>query len=564
MKKLFAVLIAFHLMLLPVPPAHAGGIGAMANQIRGMAISGIGATILAVCPLGALSLSVKLFMAAGLVYLLGELAAGGGQKSSIESENNKVDGTTKGQGGGTQLATLEAQLKDKEEAKKVADKRAMFTAASMALMTAAAVAAATEIPREVPAHPAYLPPLGCNPAAAMSTAALKAAAIGGAFSFMGGGGLTGGLITGIGIAALGLSAMVGLMNVAAGRIKAFGALALLTGLALMDAKSASSKLAKEIEDLKKVIAQFKRETDDPGTQTPDTSDGLEGGVNSGSTSGTLAGTTSGTSGGGVTALPTGTSVTTNRSCISGNAEINSNCSNPLRVPALNSTDFNSAPDLQQVATTGVGLANDLASGNAGAKADIGAASLSASAAKLNEQLKAQVAKSNSFLKSKGQKTIDLEKDVADTVKSMNASIQNQAAKSGESLASLGYGDSALDPNAAAKVAQEIGAASTTAAIALPETKGDGAAVAAELAAADAEAAAAKAAKKAAEVSAKDALGKNLAAYETNVDDISANKETSLWRQVSNRYLLKYERFFERKKVEEKPAAAQSVAPQPAQ
>ncbi len=549
MKKLFAVLIAFHLLILPMPKAHASGIGGMANQIRGMAIAGVAATIITACPLGTMSLSMKIFMAGGLVYLLGELAAGGSQKEPLDKEGKKVEATTKGEGGETQLATLEAQLKDKEEKKKVADKRATFTAASMALMTAAAIAAVTEIPREVPVHPAYLPPLGCNPAVATATGKLKAAAIGAAFSFLVSKEITGALVTGIGLYTMGFSALIGVMNSATGRIAAFGAMAAFTGLALMDAKKASSKLAKEIEDLKKVIAQFKKETGDPGDQFEDTTGGVSSGVTSGAsggaTGGTLAGDAGGVSGGGVTALPTGT-VAVNRSCISGNAEISSNCTNPLRVPSLNNSDFNGAPEIRQVASNGVELANDLAMGNAGGKAEIAAASIAASAAKLNDDLKKQVSKSNALAKSKGGKAIDLDKSIADTMKSMNSSAQNQASNSGQSLAALGFGDAALDPNAANKAAQDINAASTKNEIAVPTSDGK---LAEAVAASDAAAAAAAAdAAKASELSAKDALGNNLGDYESSDSDISASKETSLWKQVSNRYLLKYERFFERKKV----------------
>jgi hypothetical protein len=205
-----------------------------------------------------------------------------------------------------------------------------------------------------------------------------------------------------------------------------------------------------------------------------------------------------------------------------------------------------APEIQQVATNGVQLANDLAMGNVGGKAEIAAASMAASAAKLNDQLKTQVVKSNAFLKAKGEKKIDLDKDVADTIKSMNSSIDNEASKSGQSLASLGLSDGAiLDPAAVSKVAQEIGAASTNNEIAVPTSDGS---LANAVAPTDEAALASSDASKAAEVSAKDELGKNLADYETNDNDISPSKETSLWKQVSNRYLLQYERFFERKKV----------------
>lgn len=559
MKKLFTLIFAFQLILIPVPRAHAGGIAGMANQLRGIAIGSIGATIITSCKLGALSPSLKIFMGAALVYLAGELAAGKGQNKSIDDENKKVDGTTKGQGGETQLATLEAQLKDKEEKKKVADKRAMFTAASMALMTAAAVVAVTEIPREVPAHPAYLPPLGCLGAEALAKGKLTAAGVAAAFSFVSGGGLMGAVMGGLGVYLGAMSFLVNAMNMAAGRAKVFGALAAFTGLAMMDAKSESSKLAGEIKQLKEMIAQFKKETGDPGDQTEDTmTAGAAGGVNSGADAGVLAGVTSGSSGGitsgagpGVlTALPTGAqNVGGSKVCVTA-AGPSSDCANSLKVPAVNLSGLGTGPELQQVASQGVELGNSIASGNAGAEANVSAASIGSSAAKINDELKKQLAKQNASLKAQGKKAIDFDKEVADTIKSFNSAAQAEAAKSGQ-LAALGNSNATLDPNAAAKAAQDINAASTGAALAVPTSKGDAAsAVDPSL---SANTAMNSEEMKAAGESAKDALGNNLSDYESTEEDISKNKEDSLWKQVSNRYLLNYQRFFERSKG---PAPAQ--------
>lgn len=563
MKKLFAIIFGLQLMLAPIPTAHAGGIGSMANQLRGIAIASIGATIITTCKLGALSPSLKIFMGAALVYAAGELAAGKGQKSSLESKSSEVDSTMGGKGGKTQLETLEAQLKDKEEKKKVADKRAMFTAASMALMLAAAVVAITEIPRQYPPVVPPLPPLGCVGPEALAKGKLTAAGITAGFTFLTGGGMMESLIGGIGVYLGAMSFLVTAMNMAEGRAKVFGALAAFTGLALMDAKSESGKLGKEIEQLKKLIAEFKKETDGEGPNSEDTTAGASGGVTSGADGGVLAGVTSGSSsgsssgagpGGTIKSLPDVQTSSTSKTCFSA-AGFSSDCSNPVRVPSANLNGLGTGPEIQQVASQGADLANNIATGTTGAKADIAAAALASSAGRINDELKKQMAKTNSTLRGLGKKPMDFDKEVADTVKSFNNAAQNEAAKSGNSnLASLGVGNAVLDPNAASKTEQDIGGASADSAVAIPTAKGDAASAVAEPTATDALANAAASTADANKVSAADALGNNLDQYESVENDISNKSGESLWKQVSNRYLLNYDRIFERKKPAEKAPA----------
>lgn len=558
MKKLFTLIFAFQLIVFPMPKAQASGIGGMANQLRGIAIASIAVQALMACKLGAMATSLKIFMGAGLVYVAGELTAGKSQKGSIESENSKMDSSLGGRGGETQLASMEAQLKDKKEKKKVADKRATFTAASMALMTAAAVVAITEIATEKP--PILKPPpfLGCEGATAIAKGNLTATSIVAGFTFLTGGGLMGAMMAGISMYMNALGFMMVAMNTAAGRAKVFGALAALTGLAMMDAKKESSKLAKEIKQLEEMIAQFKKETGDPGDQKEDTTAGAAGGATSGSDGGVLAGVTSGSSSGStsgagpgtLTALPAGAqNVGGSKVCVTATGP-SSNCANSLRVPALDFNGLGTGPELQQVASQGVELGNSIASGNAGAEANVSAASIGSSAAKINSELKKQLGRANATLKAEGKKAMDFDKEVADTLKSFNSAVDAQASKSPQ-LAAFGSTGATLDPNAAAKEAQDITAASSGAAVAVPTSKGDAAsAVDPSL---SANTAMNSEEMKAAGESAKDALGNNLSDYESTEEDISKNKEDSLWKQVSNRYLLNYQRFFERSKG---PAPAQ--------
>lgn len=559
MKKLFFMILALQLVILPVPVSHAGGIAGMANQLRGMAIAAVGTTVLTSCKLSAISTSIKIFAAAAVVYLAGEMMAGKSQKGTLEDKSAEMDSSLGGKGGDTQLKALEAQLKDKEEKKKVADKRKMFTAASMALMTAAAVVAVTEIPRQYTIPPTMLP-LGCESGSGLVKGKLAAAGIAAGFTFLTGGGMIGSLITGIGMYLIPMSAMINAMNMAEGRATVFGVMAGLTGLALMDATSASSKLAGEIKQLKEVIAQFKKETDGEGKQTEDTSlasGGADSGANSGADGGLLAGTTSGSAGGissgatagAITALPNGQTSTTQKTCIS-NEGFTNDCSKALVIPKVNLAGLGTGPEIQQVASQGIATANDISSGDASGRAEIGAASLASAATKVNDALKKQLAKTNATLRNQGKKQLDFDKEVAAMTKSYNDAVAAQAAKSGQTLASLGLsGDTSLDPNAI-KNAQEIAAASASTALAVPTSKGDAQAVDSLI---DSSATDASAVPNPAAVSSTEALGNNLDSYESAENDISNKSEESLWKQVSNRYILNYNKFFERKSL---PAPAQ--------
>jgi hypothetical protein len=131
------------------------------------------------------------------------------------------------------------------------------------------------------------------------------------------------------------------------------------------------------------------------------------------------------------------------------------------------------------------------------------------------------------------------------LKSMQSSYQKETAGKSAQLAAYGLDKMNLDPNAKDTSGQEINAASTTAAVAVPTSDGKAADALAPM---ESTTAITAEAGKAAEESAASALGKNLGDYESNAGDISDRKEESLWKQVSNRYLLNYGRFFERNKL----------------
>jgi hypothetical protein len=540
MKKLFAVLIAFQLMIIPIP-AQAKG---MTSQLTGIAIGAVGVSLAAACKLK--SPSLLMYIAGAAVYLMGEMNGGKAQKKQLEDTNKDMDELSKKgeMGGEVQLASLEAQLKDKEEKLKLAQKRSKWAGAAQMMFLAAAAMAAVEI---LPESLGTLPPLGCDPGSAMALGKVKSAAVVAGYTFMTGGGLTGALMGALAGFVVAQGALSSVFNTAMGRVAGMAVVAGLTMMAKKEVDGEVKKLEDDIADLKKVIAQFRKETDGTGPNSED----VTGGASSGSTTGALAGTTSGATGGvssgggsGVTPLPGGKIAGGTNTCLNSNQEFSNNCSNPMKFTSPDLKMFGDQPELQQVANQGIQMANDATSGNVG-RADIAAGSLNSQAAKMNDALKKSLAKTNSKLKSQGKSAIDLEKSKQDVLKSMQAAFDKETAGQQNGLAALGIGGMTLDPNAVDKSGQNIAGASTTAAVAVPTSDGKAADAVAPT---ESTAAITAEASKAAEESAASALGKNLGDYESTDGDISAKKEDSLWKQVSNRYLLNYGRFFERNKL----------------
>lgn len=547
MKKLFAVIFALQLIILPVPKAHAM-VGM--EQITGIAIAAVGVGLVGACK--PMTPSIMLYVAGAAVYLIGEMTGGKEQKQSLEESNAEMEQLkqAKEQGGEVQLASLEAQLKDKKEKLKLAKKRKAWAAASSAMMLAAAALAAAEL---IP-----IPLLSaCEPGTALALGKTSSAAVLAGYTFLSGGGIMGALTAAILGMVVAQSAIASLFSTPIGRA---AGMAVSGGLVMMASRSAGSQVRKlegEIEDLEKVIAQFRRETDGTGPNREDTTAGASGGVTSGTLAGVTAGAaggstsgaTSGSSGGvGVTPLPDARRVSGPSTCLSSAGELSTNCTSPMRFSTPNLSLLGSQPEIQQVASQGIQFANDAASGNT-ERANLAAATLSGAASRMNDALKKTVAQTNQRLRAQGKKPIDLEKEKQDVLKSIQSSFDKQMAGKEQSLASIGFGKLSLDPEKAGTSGLETQAASADSAVAVPTSAGPAAqALDSSAGVGTTDATTGANANDATKVSAADALGKNLSDYETPESDISKKSEDSLWKQVSNRYFLNYDRFFEKKKV----------------
>lgn len=176
------------------------------------------------------------------------------------------------------------------------------------------------------------------------------------------------------------------------------------------------------------------------------------------------------------------------------------------------------------------------------KADFFAGELSANAAKVKGTAEELMKKVNETAKKHGQKEFDFNKAVA-----AQAGTFNQAALSSASAAGMGPGPGEGTELAPTEVAKDI--VPEVASVAKPAADTPAAALD-PLAGIGGDSTEVQNLDTAGETAAADSLDN----YETNVQDINKAPEVSIFKQLSNRYILNYTKIFDRKK-EPQPESA---------
>lgn len=541
MNKLFTIVLSLTLMISPVSFAaenasnqfaanpEAKAKGSMVNTLMLMTSSAFGAQMVMVCVGGGkLAGSTVTFAAGSLVYLLGEITGGQDQNKvlkkrakDLELLKEKMSG-----GGDVQRAALEQALTEQKEMLKFINKRKMWaTAVNVIYIAAAGLSIIEAIPPGM-----MLFSMACPAVVPASSPWIFA--IGGAYAAtvgMASGDTIAGLLGGT----IGVAAAIFVPGVVTPPVKAV----LFTAIAAF-AMKVSGELGKKadvvkenISKLESAIAQFDSES---GTQQNSTSlaesDALANQTQNTTTSGsaslnTLSGNTA--------------AQLDSRTCVSNSSDgsstsIGSNCSNTVRLATTPTALNANIPDLTQASQTSTEMANAFAAGNI-AGAEISAASLNSMAARVNAAKDLALAKLNATLTANGKPKLDLDGETKKMVDSMTASMAGAVDKGGAPLMAAvgpmtGLGTTSALPKAAAEISPVN--AVTTAPVSLPAT--DPALV---------DSAAAKTAEVIPEKT--DTLDN----YEDNTEDIAKDSGASLWQQVSNRYLMNYNKFFERKRVE---------------
>ena len=579
MNKIFAVILSLSLIIGPVPAAHASGGGGYAKQILGMANGMMGSTIIAKCKLASMQWSLMAYMAGSMIYLAAEIAGGNDQKKKQKSNADSINQAGEAaQGGDFQKATIDAQIKDEEGTLKHIQNRRKWMMAVKAVYAVATALAALELILKAP--PVLKPDIGAcapNPAASKGMTRAISLAYTGIYGFAGGGGVMGAAMAVGGSLAMKTiggfltktevtteavdKASIPLLNTSVGRLAFFGAATALVMMIDGDLGKEEKKSKDKIADLKKLR--------DSLSQTPD-SGIAEGSSNSDANNpaGTagLNGNTAGSGSGAyaVKPLPTGTEVT--KQCFSnttGLMEYNSESCKSAYQFSRPKFDANlNLPTLTSGANTVADLGQAIASGDMD-KANVAAGTLNSMAGRLDSIKDSLLKKANDKLKAEGKKPIDINDELKRQVGVMNDALNKSSPGSGNfdmagfdmngvdaSLAS-GEGDAKAEPT------QEIQTAAAPNAVALPDNALSGLTEDGLLGGADnASSSAGEEANSTETASLSDSLNN----FEASEGDINPDSDVSIFKQVSNRYFLNYNKIFDKRKAIQPPM---SPAPAPA-
>ena len=520
------------------------GKASIANQILAIGTGIIGSNILIDCKLGALTPSMYTFMAGSLVYIGSEITGAKAQQAFIKVKKEEVEQLKKTmtEGGDLQKGIIEVKLKEEEDKLEFVKKRKKWTMAVAAMYGAATGLAAME--QACVSNPASLPfctqwvMAGCTGGTSLPANTALSAAVLGAYGFaVGNAGGTAVSRYGTAVAsamAVLVPSLTGAVAIAyqtpMSRIVTFGAGTALTAAVMMELNKVQKDLEKNISDLKRLSADFNSKTDGSSGGL-DESAGDAGSIKDGNHN-----ISSGA--GNIAKMGSGTSI--EKSCwgtdASGNQTYSASaCNKTLQLTKPKYNSKFSLPTLQKVANTGVDMAQAVARGDM-AKADVAAADLAANAMKVKEITDNLVKQLNDQNKKLGKDPINLDAEVQKSLAGMNNNLNKGLASRGIDLASLGSDKASLDKSTAL-----LGDGSET-------TKGSAAtlldpnknAIGLEFN----------------EGSSDEAFDPNsglvkesseathtIDDFETAEADILDRPDTSIFKQLSNRYLLNYPKIF---------------------
>ncbi len=580
MKKLFATLLSLHLILAPVPALAAGGGGGIAKQILGIANSIVGSTVIVKCAMASMQPSLMVYMAGSLVYVASELAGGNKQKEQQKKQSQSLDSLKANmtEGGDYQKGAIDAQLKDEKDKLEVIQGRRKWMMATKAIYATATALAIYEWIRQFPPPPAGIgqgiPDIGAcspNPAANMPITAAIALAYSGISAYASSGVM--GVASTMAVAAadfvfkLGIGASVADMtmtalNTALGRVAVFAAATALVMVVDGELAKEESETKKRIADLEKVKDQFYEQTGS-GTKL------AEGSSNSDIGADNQNGKDKDKNKYELKTLADGQNQ--KRKCFSTAKNATQygeeSCASPLKLTRPNMDPKFSVPTLVAAANTSTDLGQAIANGDMAA-ADVEAGKLAAMAGRIDAVRDNMMKKLNSDLKAQGQKPISIEDTLSTQLSAFNKALNEKKPGSGNyTMDDLGFGKgsnagkaevSAPDLASTKDGTQDINPVSS--APAGSEVPG---AVAADLSQFE---------NVSEDALSEDALGEypfesqNVARLGSGSDDdksasgeeISKERDVSIFKQVSNRYLLNYTKIFQRKEIKAPMAEAQGA------
>lgn len=554
MKKLATILICLNFILSPVAPVMAGddkstsekpGGGAFyANQILSIGTAALGSNILLSCKLGSMLPSLQIFMAGSAAYIASEFMGAKAQQAFLKASTEEVEKfkQTMREGGDLQREIIEIKLKEEKDKLGFVKKRKMWMLAITAIYTGATVAAYMEMTKLTACAAtavglAGCPELvsaGCTPEGAGS-ATLITKGLTAAYAF-GVGNAGGGPIStygGMGVALASLVPSIGAKIVTfyqtpMNRAITFGAAAALSAGVMLGLGGAEKKITSNIKDLEKLLADFKQKTYDENGN-------LEGGTEADHGSQYDQDKSNQYS------IKTLSGHELAKHCWQNTSQGMNYGEDACKVSTkLNRPKFDmkmNLPTLASVGNSATDLGQAVSDGDMG-KADIEAGKLAANAMRMN-QIKENIQKQmNDQRKARGEKPIDFKAEEDKKIASMMTDLNKQSAVAdAPALASTGNKASldSLEKNNRNNQSSSTTTSTNTSTAGAPSSnfKFDEGASDEGVATAN--------------YQEPTNLPESLDDFEINAGDISKKSEVSIFKQLSNRYLLNYTKIFEKKK-----------------
>ncbi len=532
----------------PVPASAAGRAAGYAKIVLGMANGIVGGAILLKCRLGASQPSIYAYFLGSVTYIAAEILGGETKGGDVKANAQYMDNLKANmkEGGDYQRAAIEIQIKnEKDNLKHIEDKK-IWMGATLGVYSAATIAAVLEFIWQFPPPPAGIgigkPDFGgCSPDGVSHIPIQKGIAM--AYTAANGyatGGLMGAginvfmpyLLELMGLVSIGTAvtdSAVSMLNSSTTRIAFFAAASLLVGVILNELSNQADRSRQIIRDLEKVKGSF--EAPDNGIQEGTSTSGAADLANSGNggPQNTYA----------IPPLPPGTELPKHCFSTAGNvAEYSQNaCASPVKITRPVFHGNFDMPTLTSATNSAADMGQAIANGDTG-RAKVEAKNLSALSGRLDAMKKEMINKVDGILKGQGKKPIDIDGELKRQIAAINTEMNKKNPGSGN----LAFEDlnapmpTLNDKSLVASVATAIPSGSEKpAAEALKISEGD-------------------------LVSDKNANGANeLSGNNSNLSDLSqkprsgneinSDPDVSLFKQVSMRYFLNYDKLFNRKKVD---------------
>lgn len=514
------------------------------NQILAIGTGIIGSNILLSCKMGGMTPSLYTFMAGSLVYIGSEIAGAKAQQAFIKAKKEEIEAlrASMTEGGDLQRGIIEAKLKEEEDKLAFVTKRKNWTMAVATVYGAATGLAAMEWActtnkLTLPACTQWVM-AGCEGGSSLPTNKILSTAVLAAYG-LGAGNAGGTNVSRYGTALVaGLGVMVPALNIKVAvayqtpksRMITFGAGTALTALVIKDLSAVQKDLEGNISQLRALLTDFKSKTDGAG--------GLEEGGNQGAGSIKDGNHNISSASGNVNKLSSGTSI--EKSCWGKDASgaqsySPSACNKSLQLTKPKFNSKFSLPTLQKVANTGVDMAQAVAKGDM-ARADLAAADLASNAMKVKQVTDDLMKQINDQNKKAGKEGINLDAEVQKSLGEMRRGLSNGMGSQGVNLADFANGSKAgLDKNNPLLYGQDILKDSSASVL---DPSGGGAGFNITEASGD----------ELIDANSQTASGEEVAThtiddFETAEADILNRPDTSIFKQVSNRYLLNFSKFF---------------------